>query len=542
LPRTNIRPPAEFFARCEADLKDPLVISGELYFELHRGTYTSQARNKKLNRLSEFLLRDTELLSTLAWVTCSQAYPHSELQKLWEVLLTNQFHDIIPGSSIGEVYQDSTRDYELILSQAGELRDAALQMLLPTDSVASKLAVFNSLSFPRTEVIELPDGMAGAQLSSSGHALGMVQVPAFGLSIQTPIEPLQPVTVIHTETGFILENSCLRAVINRQGGLTSLFEKVAQRESIEPGQAGNTFVMYEDLPNAWEAWDMDVYHLEKRLPMNAASSAQVLEEGPLRVSIVFEYSISPLSSIRQVVTLDALSSRLDFSCDVDWHEKQKFLKVEFPLNIRSAFATYEIQFGHVQRPTHFNTSYDMARFEVPAHKWADLSEPDFGVALLNDCKFGYAAHGNILRLSLLRAPIYPDPDADQGQHQFRYALYPHQAGPQVAAVTEEAYRFNVPLLVRKSAGLDQQQSYFQVDHASIIVDTVKKAEDSQSVIVRMYEARGTRGTLRLTSSLPFQSAALVNILEDELSVLNWQQGTVEVNFKPFEIITLRLAL
>ena len=542
LPRTQIRPPAEFFARCEADIKDPLVISGELYFELHRGTYTSQARNKKNNRLAEHLLHDVELLSSLAWVLGAQAYPQSEIQKLWEIVLTNQFHDIIPGSSIGEVYQDSNRDYEWILAQAGLLRDAALKTLLPEEGSADGLAVFNSLGFARCEVIELPDGVTGLQLSSSGHALGMVHAPALGFSLQSALEQSQVVSVTALANGFVLENDRLRAVFSRQGGLTSLFDKTAQRESIEFGQAGNAFVLYEDLPNAWEAWDVDVFHLEKRLPLTAAISAQVLDLGPLRAAIVFEYNISPVTTLRQVVSLDALSGRLDFACEVDWHEKQKFLKVEFPLNIRAAFATYEIQFGYVQRPTHFNTSYDMARFEVPAHRWADLSEPNFGVSLINDCKYGYAAHGNVLRLSLLRAPTYPDPDADQGRHQFRFALYPHRGNPQFAGVIEEAYRFNVPLIAQQSAGSVLQQSYFSVDHPSVLIDTVKKAEDSQAVIVRMYEARGTRGTLRFSSALAVKSAALVNLLEDELIPLNWQDGSVELDFRPFEIISLRLAI
>ncbi|PKN90868.1 MAG: alpha-mannosidase [Chloroflexi bacterium HGW-Chloroflexi-6] len=532
LPRTQIRAPREFFARCAADLKDPLVMVGELYFELHRGTYTSQARNKKFNRQSEFLLRDVEMLSTLALVTRGLTYPANALQKLWKLVLTNQFHDIIPGSSIGEVYADSAKDYTTVLEQAATLHGKAIQALTPETSTpeTDKVFVFNTLSFPRTEVVDL------------GGRLGLVSAPSLGYAIQTPATTTETVSVTETKTGFILENTILKAVFNRQGGLTSLFDKSAQRESIEPGQAGNTFVLYEDLPNAWEAWDVDAFHLEKKLVMGDAISAKIAESGPLRAAITFEYIISPHSTIRQVVSLDALSARLDFACQVDWQEKQKFLKVEFPLNLRASYATYEIQFGHVQRPTHFNTSYDMARFEVPAHKWADLSEPDYGVALLNDCKYGYAAHGNILRLSLLRAPTYPDPGADQGQHQFRFALYPHAGSPQSAGVTEAAWCFNVPLLTAKTAGQDIQQTFFSLDQPAVLLDTIKKAEDSEALILRLYEARGTRGKLRLASPLPVRSAALVNLLEGEISQLNWQDGGVELSFKPFEIISMRLTL
>jgi len=542
LPRTEIRSPQEFFARCNADIKDPLVMAGELYFELHRGTYTTQARNKRFNRQSELLLREVEMLAALALVTRGEPYPAAALQKLWKLVLTNQFHDIIPGSSIGEVYEDSTRDYELVLGQAGELRGTALKALLPAGSPASKVFAFNTLGFARSEVCELPEGVYGSQTGSQGRGLGVLSAPALGYAVQTPAVSAESVSVNETADGFILENAQLKAVFNKRGGLTSLLHKATQRESIERGQVGNRFVLYEDLPNKWEAWDVDAFHLEKELPLNGAATAVVLEAGPLRAAIAFEFVLSGQSRMRQVVSLDALAARLDFACEVDWHEKQKFLKVEFPLNILSSFATYEIQFGHVQRPTHFNTMQDLARFEVPAHKWADLSEADFGVALLNDCKYGYAAHGNILRLSLLRAPVYPDAQADQGKQQFRFALLPHVGGPQSAGVTEQAYAFNVPLLVEKSSGPDFSQSFFALDKVALVIDTLKKAEDSEALILRLYEARGTRGRARLSSSLAVKSARVVNLLEDELATLDWQAGGVDFDYKPFEIISLRLVL
>jgi len=542
LPRTQIRAPKEFFARCETDLKDPLVIVGELYFELHRGTYTSQARNKKFNRQSELLLRDVEILSTLAFISHASNYPTTVLQKLWKLVLTNQFHDIIPGSSIGEVYADSAEEYQFVLEQAATLRDSALQTMTPEieTSETCKVLAFNTLGFPRVEVVELPDGVSGEQNITNGKSLGVVNAPALGYAIQTPAIAIETVSVSETENGYSLENQHLKAEFNRQGGLMRLVHKSTQRESIQFGELGNTFVLYEDIPNKWDAWDVDVFHLEKRLPLSGATSVEIVETGPLRVTLAFEFSISSESRLRQIVSLDALSARLEFSCEVDWHECHKFLKVEFPLNVRTAFATFEIQFGHVQRPTHFNTSYDMARFEVPAQKWADLSEPDFGVALLNDCKYGYAAHGNVLRLSLLRAPTYPDPQADQGTHQFRFALYPHAGSPQSAGVTEEAYRFNIPILTGKTSGLDIQQSFFLIDNPALILDTVKKAEDSDALILRLYESRGTRGTAQLTSLLPVTSAALANLLEDELQTLVWHDGNIKIDFKPFEIITIRL--
>jgi alpha-mannosidase len=276
------------------------------------------------------------------------------------------------------------------------------------------------------------------------------------------------------------------------------------------------------------------------LQVSGARSARVVEAGPLRASLEFEYALTPASTLTQTVSLTALSPRLDFDTRVDWHEKRKFLKVEFPLNVRAANATYEIQFGHVQRPTHFNTTWDLARFEVCAHRWADLSEPGGGVALLNDCKYGHAAHGNVLRLSLLRAPTHPDPHADEGEHHFRYALLPHGGDFRRAGVVAEALRFNAPMLLSTTEAAPAERSFFNMDTPSVVIDTVKKAEDSDAVILRLYEAHGARGLARLSSSLPVKSAWRCNLLEEEDEPLAWEDGGVTLNLTPFQIVTVKL--
>ena len=542
LPRTQMRTPQDFFARCAADIKDPLAVVGELYFELHRGTYTTQARNKKANRKAELLLRDVEMLAALAFTIAGAAYPAATVQTLWQLVLLNQFHDIIPGSSIGEVYADSALDYARVQLEGTALREAALAALLPQVATGPKVALFNTLGSARREVVALPAGVAGGQPAHDGGQLGIIHAPALGSAVTTPVTSEDAVTLTESPSGYVLENPHLRAVFNRAGGLTSLIHKATGRESIAAGGAGNTFVLFEDIPNAWDAWDVDVFHLEKRLALGGATSCRVLETGPLRAALAFDYALTPQSSLHQEVMLTALGERIDFACSVEWRETQKFLKVEFPLNVRAAFATYEIQFGHVQRPTHYNTTYDMARFEVPAHKWADLSEPDFGVALLNDCKYGYAAHENVLRLSLLRAPTHPDPEADRGLHTFAYALFPHAGSPQAAAVTEQALRFNVPLLLAATDAPEASHCFIQVDNPALIIDSVKKAEESDALIVRLYEARGTRGAARLSTSLPLRSAALTNLLEDEIGALRCDDKRVELNFKPFEIITVKMEI
>jgi alpha-mannosidase len=556
LPRVQIRSPREFFDRCEADIKDALVWVGELYFELHRGTYTTQARNKLHNRRSEFLLRDVEFLAAAALAQAgagraarkrgaAAGYPSAELARLWKLVLLNQFHDIIPGSSINQVYADSEKQYADVLASGAALRDQALAVVAPAaprDGNAAHVLAVNTLSAARTEVVELPEGLLGPQTAANGAALGVVSAPAMGYSVAAPggAAPA-PATATASGGAITLENAFVRAVFDRDGQLVSLFDKQAGREAIQAGTPGNAFVMFDDNPLQWDAWDVDAFHLEKRFDGFAASTpARVTESGPLRAAITFETRLSADSTLRQTVRLSATSARLDFVTEADWHERHKFLKVEFPFALRAQEATYEIQFGHLQRPTHANTTWDMARFEVSAHKWADLSEPDFGVALLNDCKYGYATRGNVMRLSLLRGPTMPDAEADQGRHAFTYALLPHAGRPQEAGVIEEGYRLNAPLITRATAAQPAEASFFQVSAPNLVIDTVKKAEDSDALIVRLYEARGRRASARLTSPLPFANAALCNLLEEDDAPLAWTDGGVAFEAAPFKIVTLKL--
>ena len=546
LPKVEMRAPNAFFTRLEQGSLDLTTWVGELYFELHRGTYTTQANNKKFNRQSENLLHDVEFLAAVAHIEKEEAYPSAEIDRLWKLVLTSQFHDIIPGSSITDVYKDSTEHYHDVLATGAALRNEAAVHLFGMPAVeGSQLCAVNTTSFERVEVVELPESMEGIQNSVNGKPLGIASAPSYGYAVFTPATKTEKkVTVQQIGNLLVFENDNLRAVFEPDGCLTSLVDKRAQRESIEEGSRANQFVLYEDIPNNWDAWDVDIFHLEKRKDAAGATGYQIIEQGPLRASAEFEYAISPNSSMKLIVSLTAIADRLEFSADVEWHEDFKFLKVEFPLNVRASHATYEIQFGHLQRPTHFNTSWDMARFEVVAHRWADLSEADFGVALLNDSKYGHAVHGNIMRLSLLRAPSAPDPEADRGRHQFRYALLPHTGGPQSAGVIAQGYHFNMPLVSFPTSAEETQQSYLMVDNPAVVLDTVKKAEDSRALIVRMFESHGTRGTARLHSTLPVRSATRCNLLEDDLDgePVEWIDGGLSFEYKPFEIITFKLAI
>ena len=523
LPRSTQRSPDEFFTRLEADMKELTVQVGELYLECHRGTYTTQGKTKLNNRRCEDLLHDIEFLAAIA----PGKYPAAEINRLWKLVLLNQFHDIIPGSSISSVYRDSDEQYADIVATGSQLRSAALHKLLPAGH--RSIAVINTLGFPRREVVDVAGKPA------------IVGAPAMGYAVQTPdTQTDQPVTLAETRRGLVLENQFLRATLQRTGQLTSLVDKRTGRETIV-GRA-NQFVLFEDMPNNFDAWDVEVFHREKRRDVAGAKSCRVIERHPLRVTVEFVVDLSSKSRLKQRVTLDAVAPRLDFACDVDWHEDHQLLKVEFPTAIRSAAASYEIQFGHLQRPTHFNTSHDLARFEVCAHRWADLSEPGCGLALLNDCKYGHATFQNVMQLSLLRSPKHPDPVADMGRHQFRYALWPHAGDFRTGGVISAARAFNAPLLLQPTGAAAAERTFFSSSLPAVVIDTVKQAEDSRAIIVRMYESHGARGRVRLTSALPVRKATRCNFLEEDEAPVAWRNGGVTFAVRPFQIVTLKLVL
>ncbi|MBI5930507.1 MAG: alpha-mannosidase [Chloroflexi bacterium] len=545
LPRVEIRTPQEFFERCKADAKDLPVWVGELYFELHRGTYTTQARNKLHNRRAETLMHNLEFLAAMAHATQAAPYPSAEIERLWKLILLNQFHDIIPGSSIHEVYEDSERDYREIFEGGEKLLNETIAALIPP---GDEWVAINTVGIFRPHVVvEIPDkNTSTLQKAASGNQLAIVSVHPMGWSrIDLGEISDDQVQVSEVDENFILENKHLTATFRKDGHLISLFDKTAKREAIEQNKLGNHFVLFDDHPNDWEAWDMDVFHLEKRArEYESNGNMRILETGPLRASLEFEITLSERSKLKQVISLDCASGYLEFSTEVEWHENRKFLKVEFPLNVRSQYATYETQYGYIQRPTHFNTTWDIARFEVCAHRWVDLSEPSFGVALLNDCKYGYAVHANIMRLSLLRSPKSPDDKADMGYHLFRYALYPHQKSLWEAGITLTSQIFNTPLIIKNAEYpfKDSKPSYFATEWDAIHLDTIKKAEDSDAIIVRLYEANGERGHWEISTNLPLKKVFHCNLLEEAEEELEWEEGMIPLDFTPFQIITLKLEL
>ncbi|HVM98449.1 MAG TPA: glycoside hydrolase family 38 C-terminal domain-containing protein, partial [Candidatus Acidoferrales bacterium] len=407
LPRTKIRSPQKFFDLLEADCRDRPTIVGELYFEYHRGTYTSQATTKRNNRKCEALLHDVEFVS--AWAHAlghGSSYPSAELDHLWKLVLVNQFHDILPGSSIGRVYADAQRQYDEVLENGKRLRRSGLERFVGK-AKRGQVVACNTTPFARAEVAALPGG-----------SLQCFEVPSYGMGCAA--EPRDQVTVERRRDGIRLQNGCLRAVIGNDGRLTGLYDRVAKREAL--AGPGNVFELYDDQPTAFDAWDIDPFHLETGKPCAPAEVIAVREYDGLRAEVELQRQIGRRSRLQQIVRLDARARRLEFRCTVDWRESHSLLKVAFPVNVRAMNATYDMQFGCVERPTHYNTSYDLARYEVPGHKWADLSEHGFGVALLSESKYGFSTFGNTMRISLLRAPKMPDPHADMGAHQFEFAI------------------------------------------------------------------------------------------------------------------------
>jgi alpha-mannosidase len=510
---------ADFFDAASTESHDLTTWVGELYFELHRGTYTTQARTKLLNRRAEQALREAEMWS----VASGHDYPGAELEAAWKQLLTNQFHDILPGSSIDWVYEEAERDLAGVVETGGRVTSTALENLVGS---GDSLVVFNVNSHARREIVDL------------GDRFRVVQAPSCGWAAQDAAFVTREQAVVVSDGR--MENDLLRVLWDERGLLTSIWDKAADREVLVAGSRGNLLQLFDDNPARWDAWDLDIDYQDHGVDLLELSAHQVEVPGGLRGAVRFTREFGR-SRFTQRMVLDAGSRVLRFESHVDWHEDHKLLKVAFSVAIRSPRATYEIQFGHVERTTHTNTSWDQARFEVCGHRWADLGEAGFGVALLNDCKYGYDVRGSVMRLSLLRAPTHPDPTADRGGHQFTYALMPHPGDFREAGVIAAAEDLNAPLrIVRGNGQADPSRSLIEVDTPRVVVEAIKRAEDSDATVVRLYEAWGGRSKARLRTTLPARRAFLCDLLERDLEEIPVSDGEIELELTPFKILTLKL--
>jgi len=569
-PRVRQGPAGEFFRNLESTSGDRLPTwNGELYLEYHRGTYTTQSRNKRANRKSEFLLHDAEFLAVLAaLLDADYRYPSEVLRKAWELVCLNQFHDIIPGSSIAPVYAESLQQYAEVREMAISVRDNALSVI--SDRLGGDLLAVNPTTFARDDLAFWPGQLSpGQRLQREDGTPVSVQSTADGTWIDVgEVAPFSALPLFIADGGApasdtdlvtlptLLENAYLRVELNEAGDIIRIYDKVNQREVLPPGAVANQFQAFEDRPISFDAWDIDIFFDDKMWTADPATSVQVVESGPLRGTLEVRRRILH-SDYVQRISLAYNSPRLDFDTTIDWQERNILLKAAFPVDILSPVATYEIQWGNVERPTHRNTSWDWARFETCAQKWVDLSEGDYGVSLLNDCKYGHDVWNNVMRLSLLRGTTLPDPGADLGEHRFVYSLFPH-AGRWGEATIAAAYALNDPLFVVRAEAPTTNELHdplgfhplVSVDRPNIVIETVKQAEDDNGVIVRFYESQRRRGPVTLTTSFDLAEAWRTNLLEENQAKLTSTGDTgtrqsargrsVTLFVKPYEIVTLRL--
>jgi alpha-mannosidase len=541
-PKFRIDDPLTFFkVQDDAGWPDARYV-GELYFQVHRGTYTSQARTKALNRRCEFALREVELWGSVAMVTKGFAFPYQQWDSAWKTVLLNQFHDILPGSSIARVYEEAEAQLTDVLANSAEMKQGAIQALVDAQT---GITVFNSLSWPRVELVELPPGMTGLhspsgepvpQQTAPGRVLAEVFLPACGWASFTPGAGFLPENTLRAHVD-CLENNQVRVVFNAAGEITSIFDKVKQVE-LSAGVC-NQFNMYQDIPSAFDAWDIDSMYRQTPVDLNPHADIMVMAEGPLFASLVIRRMLNQ-STMTQTVTLRRNARRLDFHTVIDWQERHKLLKVNFPVDYFAHEALHEIQFGHLSRPTHRSRQIDRDRFEVCNQKWTALVEGGRGFAILNDSKYGVDVLDNSINLTLLRAPLAPDMNADRGRQEFTYAFYFWDGPLAESGLVQQGYQLNAPVqVVQGQAGT---QSLFTLDKANIILDTVKPAEDQaeRDIVLRLYESLGTKTRVRLSTSLPVKAAYRTDMLESLLEALDLSNGQLELEFRPFEIKTLRL--
>ncbi len=566
-PKTQLGKVRDYFERLEAKTahrKELPKWSGELYLEYHRGTYTSMGRNKRYNRKSEFLYQDIEFFSVCGMLL-GESYPQETINRGWETILLNQFHDILPGSAIEEVYEDSRRQYEDILARGQELVSGALAGIAAHIQVQSPaVIVFNTLSYLRDDIalLNIPEAAAedySCLIDSAGRKTPLQHVKENGqerlliMAAEVPPNGYRTYYLSREQpddrpelsiSDSCLENRYFRVEIDQKGTIASFYDKINRRQVLKPGWRGNVLQAFEDKPAEFNNWNIDLYFQEKMWEVDQVEEISVIEPGPVRGGIRIRKKFLD-STIEQKIYMYANIPRIDFDTRIDWKESQILLKAAFPVDIHTEKATYDIQFGNVERPTHNNTSWDLAQFEVAAHKWADLSETGYGVSLLNDCKYGHDIKDGVMRLTLLKSGIDPNPQADREEHHFLYSLYPHSGDWKVGKTEPMAYSLNVPLYAGfekpHPGNLPEDMAFFRVDQANVVLTTVKKAEEDQDVILRIYESQNRRAQVKISCFSKLRQVVECNLMEDPQQDRVIQDDGFQFEILPYEIKTFKLA-
>ena len=515
---------------------------GEFYFEYHRGTYTSMARNKRGNRKSELAMMDLETLGVL-----SGDYPAQADTRLWrDVILLNQFHDILPGSSIAEVYDVTKQEYAALEQEVSGLIQARLEALA---GAGDGVTVFNTLGFARSDVVRLGQLSAQAledgagrrypvQQTAAGAVAYLENLPAKGYVTLRRAEGQAPSPFLRRDD-FHLETPYYSVTLDGKGRFASLLDKEHDRELMKPGTLGNLLRVYEDKPIYYDNWDIDRYYTEKHYDVEDLHSLAWTEDGPVQTTLELCYGFCGCT-LRQRIHFYANTRRIDFETVVDWKLHQHLLKAEFPLDIHTDEATFDVQFGNVTRKVHANTSWDKARFESCGQKWMDYSEGHYGVSLLNDCKYGHSVLEGVVALTLIKSGVEPNPNADVETHRFTYALYPHGETWKQAGTVQESYKLNQPAYVLPAGTPGKRYSYAAVDKSNVILETVKQAEDGQGTILRLYECENARTKFTLTVPPTTTQACITNLLEEPQQPLTVTNGQIPCTIHPYEILTIRI--
>ena len=535
----------ELEERVKGDRRLP-VWEGEFYFEYHRGTYTSMARNKRSNRKAELGLMDLELLSVLA--QAQVAYPAEELDRMWKKVLINQFHDILPGSAIHEVYEVTKEEYAALQKEIKALEEERLHALVGD---GEGITIFNTTGHDRSDIVELGEIHAEAlkdaegvlypvQKTAEGAVVYVEHLPSKGYktfaAVSGETEQKTPFVIVGDHT---LETPFYTVHLDAEGRFDRIYDKENDREVLQDGKKGNQFRMYEDKPMCFDNWDVDIYYTEKYWDVNDVISMEWTECGPVRATLEMERKESN-SVIHQKIHFYADSRRIEFETYVDWKEHQTLLKVHFPVNVHTDEATFDVQFGNLTRKVHTNTSWDKARFESCGQKWIDLSEGHYGVSMLNDCKYGHSVKDSDMALTLIKSGIEPNPVADQEEHYFTYAIYPHAEKWQEAKTVEQAYDLNQPAIAVAGGKPGSLLSKASVDRSNVVLETIKCAESGHGIIIRMYESENALTKTNLVVEGNYNKAFVCNLLEEEEAELELKDGVVCVQLKPYEVVTVKL--
>lgn len=555
LPSLETSTAGEFFRDLKETVKntDRYVHTwdGELYLEYHRGTYTSQGYNKRMNRKMELLYRKAEWLTAMHAVQSKklELAKQEKLTEGWKLILTNQFHDIIPGSSIHEVYEDSRKDYAKVEAIGTEVIHDYFQDSL--DEAKDVWTVYNDSGWNRDEIVAIPAAKAGKFVDGDGNVLEtqcekdvtyvqVKNVPAMGhravffrredqTGEETSVSPFKV-------NGRKIETPFYQMTINEQGQIEKLYDKEYGRNVLAPNERGNVLQMFEDKPLDNDAWDIDIYYQQKMREVTDLVKWEVKECGSLRlvIGLMWKYMNT---TIEQDMVLYAADRRIDFRTKVDFQERQQLLKAAFPVDIRTTYATYDIQYGNVRRPNHWNTSWDQARFESVGHRFADLSERNYGVALLNDCKYGYDVKGNLLRLSLLRSGKQPDHIQDVGEHVFTYSLLPHTGDIVSGGVVVSAHVLNNPMLICEGKEEKTEDTFMTIDNPQVEIDAVKKSEDGKYLVVRFHDYAGSSQKVTVKPNFCFRNWSEGDLRERRIGEI-CGDDEVTMTLHPYEIKTV----